>query len=276
MQIPPSGRKAWDDLAALTRPSWYLDVEVARQKRRVHQELIRRWVGVRPVGVVLKTDLFEEAWGQDGIYGDLFDPNGAVLLGMDIAKATVARAGSVGGLPPAHGFVCDLRALPVRESSLDLVLSISSLDHFDSEAEFHASLRQLCGALRPGGELVITLDNPANPLYRLLRLVSRTAISPFRLGFTPARKELEQELAAIDFEVLDGGWLIHNPRLLSTVIFGALRLILGKRAGSVIRWGLVLFALQERLWTCRYSACFYALYARKRRHAKQWCGGGRS
>lgn len=264
MPISPSGRKAWDDLAALPRPSWYLDAEVALQKRRVHQELVRRWAGVRPEGVILKTDLFEEAWGEDGIYADLFEGHAAVLLGTDIAEATVARASAVGGLNPAHAFVCDLRALPVRPFSLDLILSMSSLDHFDSEAEFHSSLMQLCSALRPGGTLVITLDNPANPLYRVLRMVSRMAISPFRLGFTPALEDLRQELADIDFEVLDHAWLIHNPRLLSTAVFGVIRLILGRHAGPVIRLGLRLCALQERLWTRRFSACFYAIHARKR------------
>ena len=264
MPIPPSGRRAWDDLAALPQPSWYLDPEVARQKRRVHQDLIRRWAGIRPEGVMLKTDLFEEAWGEDGIYGDLFEGNAAVLLGTDIAEATVSRAGAVGGLHAAHAFVCDLRALPVRPLSLDLILSMSSLDHFESEAEFHSSLRQLCGALRPGGTLVITLDNPANPLYGVLRLVSRTAISPFRLGFTPALRDLKQELEDIDLEVMDHAWLIHNPRLLSTAVFGVIRLIMGRHAGPVIRLGLRLCALQGRLWTRRYSACFYAVHARKR------------
>ena len=93
----------------MPRPSWYLDPEVALQKRRVHQELVRRWVGVRPEGVVLKTDLFEEAWGHDRIYGDLFEAGGAVLLGTDIAEGTVARASAVGGVQRACGFVCDLR-----------------------------------------------------------------------------------------------------------------------------------------------------------------------
>ena len=262
-QIPPPGRKAWDDLAALAKPSWYLDEEVAHQKKRVHQDLVRRWIGVRQKGLVLKTDLFEEAWGQDGIYGDLFEADDAVLLGMDIAEATVASAcGS--GLRPAHGFVCDLRALAVRPLSLDLILSMSSLDHFESEAEFHASLGQLCDALRPGGSLVITLDNPANPLYWVLRAVSRTRISPFALGFTPSLKDLEGELTGANFEVLDREWLIHNPRLLSTAIFGMIRMLLGKRAGPVIQVGLWFCALQRGLWTRRFSACFYGVHARKR------------
>lgn len=236
---------------------------MAHQKKRVHQDLVRRWIGVRPKGLVLKTDLFEEAWGQDGIYGDLFEADDAVLLGMDIAEATVASAcGS--GLRPANGFVCDLRALAVRPLSLDLILSMSSLDHFESEAEFHASLGQLCDALRPGGSLVITLDNPANPLYWVLRAVSRTRISPFALGFTPSLKDLEGELTGANFEVLDREWLIHNPRLLSTAIFGMIRMLLGKRAGPVIQVGLWFCALQRGLWTRRFSACFYGVHARKR------------
>ncbi len=260
---PTGSRRTWDELAARSSPSWYLDSEVALQKRQVHQALIRKWVGNKPSGRVLKTDLFEDAWGLDAIIVDLFEPGGATLLGTDIALATVRAARARAGTYPLHCFVCDVQRLPIASASLDIVLSTSTLDHFDSRAEFECAIFQLCAALKPGGSLVITLDNPLNPLYSVLRLAARTGLVPFPLGYTPTIGALVRDLRERGFEILDRDWMIHNPRILSTALIWLVRRTCGRLASVPIRWLLRLFALQDRLWTRRFTACFYAVYARK-------------
>jgi SAM-dependent methyltransferase len=259
-----SARVPWEELSARPNPSSYLDPEVALQKRREHQKVIRRWTGSRPSGSILKTDLFEDAFGLDAIFSDLFEDGGVRLFGMDLAQGTVRAACDRAGAGTFLGLVCDVRRLPVRCECLDLVISTSTLDHFNTRAEFLSALGQLCAALKPGGALVITLDNPWNPLYPLLRLAARLGLTPFQLGYTPAPGHLARLLRRHGVEVLDRGWLIHNPRLLSTVLFRGARRLAGSRADAVIRWLLHVFALQERLPTRRFTACFYALYARKR------------
>jgi SAM-dependent methyltransferase len=146
---------------------------------------------------------------------------------------------------------------------MDLVLSTSTLDHFETTAELRAALAEIQRVLRPGGTLIITLDNAANPLYWLLRWASRSGWTPFRLGQTTTLRRLKRLLAEAGFEVVATDLLIHNPRLLSTALFLALRRALGRRADAPIRALLAAFSWLDRLPTRRWTACFVAACARK-------------
>jgi hypothetical protein len=64
-------------------------------------------------------------------------------------------------------------------------------------------------------------------------------------------------------EVLDSRMLIHNPRLISTILFLALRRLLGRRADGPIAFLLHAFAALERLPTREFTGCFSAVRARK-------------
>jgi hypothetical protein len=57
--------------------------------------------------------------------------------------------------------------------------------------------------------------------------------------------------------------LIHNPRLVSTALFMALRRTLGRRADGPIRFLLGSFERLGRLPTREYTACFVAVCGRK-------------
>jgi SAM-dependent methyltransferase len=256
-------RRTWEDRASRSDPAWYLDPEVALQKREAHQVLIRRWLGSRPSGLIPKTDLFEDAWGRDKLIFDLFEPGSATLLGTDLAFATVQAVGRRAGQLALGGFVSDARCLPGRPATLDAVLSTSTLDHVAAGAEFDRALSGICSALKPSGTLVITLDNHLNPLYHVLRLLSRAGLTPLRLGFTPTPRALARQLRRKGFEVLDQAWLIHNPRILSTAAFYLARRMCGRHADWIIRWMLAACALQDRIWTRRFMACFNGLQARK-------------
>jgi len=207
--------------------------------------------------------VFEEAYGEDQILFDLL-PEARRVVGMDVAWSTARAARQ---RCPAGSFFFlagDVRELGFPSGTFDLVVSTSTLDHFDSRAELRAAIRELARVLRPGGTLVITLDNPANPTYYLLRWMSRFSWAPFSLGRTASAAELNRSLREAGMEVLGNDWLIHNPRLLSTAIFLGLRRALGAHADTPIRGLLKIFALLGRLPTRRFSACFVAACARKR------------
>jgi SAM-dependent methyltransferase len=240
--------------------SWYLDPLAARQKQAVHLELLKRWAMGR--GRLLKTDVFEEANGADQLLlelGDYCD----LAIGFDQDWETVARAsfrcrqGRAVCLAAA-----DVRSVPLRANSIDLVLSTSTLDHFPAHEDFAVALQELARVLRPGGLIILTLDNPLNLLYWPLRWFS--AAGPFRLGFTPSPGALRRYLELARLDVIGSANLIHNPRIISTLLFLGLRRILGKRADSIVGRLLYLFALLERLPTRRFTCCFYAVAARKR------------
>jgi len=259
----PNGLAPWEQVAELPAPSWYLDPAVAAQKSRAHLELIRRWIPDAKAARLLKTDLFEEAYGRDGFLGEL-RPQAGALLGVDISSLTVQRARRSFGDGCAPFFAADLRRLAIRSESIDVIVSNSSLDHFDTPGEFQAALGELARVLRPGGLLIVTLDNPWNPLYHMLRLASRFGWTPYPLGYTTTQAGLVRSLRAAGLEVRDTGTLIHNPRVLSTLLFLLLRRALKERAGAPIGVLLRLWEKLERLPTRRFTACFIAACARKR------------
>ncbi len=242
-------------------PSWYLDPLAAAQKREVHQRLVRRWVA-RPPRLLLKTDVFEEAFGEDRILFDLF-PDASLAAGMDIAPAHAAAARRLAPGPRFAFAVCDVRRAAFRSCSFDLILSNSTLDHFDSLDDLRASLNELARMLAPGGTLIVTLDNPANPLYPLLAWLSRRRFAPFSLGRTASLRQLNCWLAEAGLTVTANDWLIHNPRLVSTALFLLLRRLFGRRADHPIRALLAAFDSLGRLPTRPLTACFLAACARK-------------
>jgi hypothetical protein len=70
-------------------------------------------------------------------------------------------------------------------------------------------------------------------------------------------------LQQVGLELVATGVLIHNPRLISTLLFLGLRRLLGRRADPVIQALLRFFALPGRLSTRGFTACFVAACARK-------------
>jgi SAM-dependent methyltransferase len=211
----------------------------------------------------MKTDLFEEAYGEDHLLFDLL-PGACAPLGLDVSFQTVFRARQRCPLPQARFLAADVRRLPLRSGALDLIVSTSTLDHFSSRNEFRMALAELARVLRPGGLLVIAVDNPLNPFYPALRWLSRRRYSPFLLGYTTTDKGLACSLEELGLDVLATGGLIHNPRILSTLLFLGLRRLLGRRADAPISFLLKLFAQLDRLPTRRFTACFVAACGRKR------------
>ena len=239
--------------------SWYLDPLVARQKRQVHLDWIRAALSLNPA-VAVKTDLFEEAHNEDRILGDLF-PQCRLVLGFDLNERTVRLAAA--RRENFQSKVGDVRRLALRDASVDVAVSTSTLDHFPSRREIAASLDELHRVLRPGGLLFITLDNPRNPLYPPLRWAARRGWLPFALGETLPLPQFEAMLVQRGFAIQSSRYLIHNPRGISTLLFLTLRKLLGRFADTPIRILLSTFALASRLPSRSLTACFSAVIAVK-------------
>ncbi len=244
-------------------PNWYLDPLAAAQKRDVHLQWMLRNIqpGFR-IESFLKTDLFEEAYGRDEILFSLpFDA--ALKIGIDVSADTVARAAE-----RAHGCGCrlinaDVRRLPLANECMDVVLSNSTLDHFETEREIEESLHELVRVLKPGGILLITLDNPRNLLFIVLRAAAPWMGVSYRLGQTLPMHKLMRILDRAGMEMQSTDWLIHNPRFLSTLLFLGLRRLFGDGAGPAIGWLLRAFSRFEHLPTRAFTGVFIAACARK-------------
>jgi SAM-dependent methyltransferase len=240
--------------------SWYLDPLVARQKRDQHLALLRTWCDGRR-GVMLKTDLFEEAHGADELLSAF--PASATIVGMDLVPETATRA-QARLTASVRCFASDVRHLALAAGSVSVVFSNSTLDHFEVASDLETSIRELVRVLHPGGVIIVTLDNPRNPMYRLLKWVTRRREwAPITLGHTVSRWQLADLMRGAGLEIVGSRVLIHNPRLVSTAIFIALRRALGGRADGPIRFLLAAFERLGRLPTRERTACFVAVCGRK-------------
>jgi len=165
---------------------------------------------------VLKTDAFDEACG--------FDPL-STLVGavprflMDISPHIASAA--VRARSPICGIcVTDIRTLAFHPASFDFIFSPSTIDHFADGRDISAALRELWAVLRPGGRLLITVDNPFNPLVRARNALCRVAgpvnpLIPFFMGRTLSRAGLVKVLGRTQFEVVRSGYVVHAPRVLA-------------------------------------------------------------
>ena len=167
-----------------------------------------------PAARALKTDAFDEACGRGQLSAGLGDDVVLVDVAPKIlAHATRTRADAV----PC---VADVRCLPFRTGAFDLILSTSTLDHFEAGAEIDAALAELRRILGERGRLLLTLDNPRNPVLRVRHLVHAVTgkvagLIPFRMGHTLSRRALVDALERAGFAVSESGYLVHAPRLVA-------------------------------------------------------------
>jgi ubiquinone/menaquinone biosynthesis C-methylase UbiE len=136
-------------------------------------------------------------------------------VGTDLSPEVARRSGV------RTAVAADVRHLPFRDGAFDGVLSTSTLDHFDDPAEIDVALAELRRTLRPGGALVVTLDNARHPLIRLRnalphRVARRTGLVPFAVGATLDEGEGRAALARAGLTVTAAEHLLHAPHVVGT------------------------------------------------------------
>jgi SAM-dependent methyltransferase len=104
-----------------------------------------------------------------------------------------------------------------------VIVSDSTLDHFHTEAELVGALRELHRVLRPGGVLLLTMDNLANPVIALrnalpFRLLNRLGIVPYYVGATAGPRRLRRLLEQTGWEIRDTGAIVHCLRVVWVMI----------------------------------------------------------
>jgi ubiquinone/menaquinone biosynthesis C-methylase UbiE len=165
---------------------------------------------------------------------------------MDLSPQTAGRARKRHGL---RSLAADTRRLPFADQSLDLVLSNSTLDHLASLEEVERALVELLRVLKPGGELLLTLDNLANPAVALRNalpygLLHRMRLVPYRMGATCGPRRLARMLRDAGFEVREQRTLMHCPRVLVVLLAG----LIDRCASERVRLALMRSLLKcERL-----------------------------
>ena len=224
---------------------------LAEHTRRTYLDLVARWSDVPSSGMILKTDLFQEAFGQNQFLFDISRVNSNVV-GIDISSEVVQRAKRQArhiNVDASRYLCCDVRHLPLQENSIDLVISDSTLDHFPSEIDIVNALKELGRVLRVGGTLILTIDNKSNltyPPYVFIRLWMRLGLAPYFIGKTLSPARLRHALEDIGFAVEESTAIFHcpHPDVLVSWLESSLRKAGRGKFDNAIRKGL---ASLERL-----------------------------
>lgn len=146
-----------------------------------------------------------------GRHARALEAAGAVSIGVDLSMTLLQVARQVTSAPLIRA---DMRALPVRRGSIDLVVNLfTSFGYFTSDAEHAAALAEMCSVLHPRGWFVIDYLNAAQV---------RATLVPFErtlLGGVPAEvtRTLEDDASVVVKRIVtdDGRLFRERVRLFS-------------------------------------------------------------
>ncbi len=189
----------------------------------INARLLESWLPPGRVRRLLKTDLFDEAV-TDGLREVLLR-RGNTVIGMDVSLEVLRTVRLNGRELSCLG--ADVRALPLASESIDAVVSLSTLDHFDTIAGIEESLEEVYRVLVPGGSLILTLDNLANPIINLRNrlpysVTHAAGLVPYPVGKTDGPIRISRLVENAGFDIQDITSIMHAPRVLAIPFLGAL------------------------------------------------------
>ena len=199
----------WDDVG-----KEFPDLGKARSTadyRLDEQRLFRSHLAPLAGTRIFKTDLWDEVKNTRILQWAAQE--GACCYGVDISLPIVRQA--YAGFPEQtlRAPVADIRHLPFRDGSFDVIYSMGTVEHFD---ETEQAIGEIFRVLRPGGRAVIGVPNRWDPFLRPLMVAIMNSLGLYGYGFEKSysRGSLRRMLEQAGFEVVaeDGilfipGWL---------------------------------------------------------------------
>ncbi|MCP4758303.1 MAG: methyltransferase domain-containing protein [Planctomycetes bacterium] len=229
----------------------------------LHLRLMHKWLGGRRFEATLKTDLFDEAVGV-GLVNWLCSVSTSVE-GIDLMPEIAKRAADRN--PEIKIRQADVRSLDAYSSPcFDLIVSNSTLDHFEDETNLIGSLNELARVLLPGGLMFVTLDNPQNPIVwirnrRTSTWPGQSSLVPYFMGRTVPRLELIRMVEDAGLKVEKSTFIMHLPRVLflhASRLFAA-----GSPSGKSMRGLMNSFELLNKLPSRSRTGHYSAVLASK-------------
>jgi SAM-dependent methyltransferase len=211
----------WDKVSSDLPGGEPFDELLADHYRRVYTDLVNRWKTPGTSRLILKTDIYDESMCLRRSFASGITDTGDTMVGMDISPEFVRMAMESSRIPqpPPHHYVCcDVRRLPFAEAVFDLVISDSTLDHFERKQDIYTSVAELHRVMKPGGTLIISLDNKHNITEPFFRLWITLGLSPYYVGPTLSAVELKNSLEELGFTVPEETCIMHIPRYFGKVI----------------------------------------------------------
>ncbi len=232
---------------------------------RINTALLRRWLPASHTDLLLKTDLFDEAISE-GLHS-ILTLHARRLIGIDLSLSVISEARL--RYPHLQAIEADVRCLPFPDAKFDVIVSNSTLDHFELLDELVVSLHELYRILRPGGQLILTLDNLANPLIFLRNklpfyLLHHLGIVPYFVGVTLGPYRLRHLLKGVGFDIIEADAILHCPRVLAVAVARCLEKHASPKTQKVFLRFLTVFEHCSCLPMRFFTGHFVAIRAIKR------------
>ena len=178
--------------------------------------------------LLFKTDLWDEAKNSEILRWAA--ERGARVAGADIALAIAveARRALDGHRPLLAGG--DVRHLPYRDGTFDLVYSMGTVEHFP---EYHDAIAEIFRVLKPGGRAIVGVPNLLDPFLRPLLVAVLDRLGRYDYGLEKAfsANGLGRVLEAVGFRVIARSGILFMPGWLRMA-----DLWLHVRGSSLARW----------------------------------------
>jgi len=201
----------------------------------VNARLLLDWLPRQRVRTILKTDLFDEA--VTGGLHRVLSARAEKVIGLDVSTEILAAASK--RFPDVDSVAADVRALPFASRSIDAVVSLSTLDHFQSIDDLETSLAELRRILVRGGTLIMTLDNMSNPVVALRNalpysLTHAAGLVPYPVGKTETPSRVVRLVEEAGFDVKDCSAIMHAPRVLAIPALNLLDRVIPRSLSSAM------------------------------------------
>ncbi|NQU19375.1 class I SAM-dependent methyltransferase, partial [bacterium] len=175
-----SANELWDRIIATKKEHLSIYPVLGQYKSEEFVHLVEEWGCGLQQTKLLKTDLCEEAFGEDQV---LFSLEGKEMevFALDVSEniTRIADFNLKGKKLKGNYLTADVRSLPFKDNAFDLILSTSTLDHFVNDSDLKRSLIELKRVLNPAGCMIIALNNKDNPFFYFSLKIGRL------LGFVP-------------------------------------------------------------------------------------------
>jgi SAM-dependent methyltransferase len=207
-------RSDWDAVAI--RGKHYLpDILFLRSKRRQIIGLIKRWDTDPGNKRLLKTDIFEEALGGDGILSFLTNRYGKIFC-LDVSSKMIEGARKKNSQCLAEYVLSDVRSPAFKDNTFDLIISNSTIDHFP---QIDTALQELYRILRPKGVLILTLHNRLQFAFSFTIFLKRLLrIKDYSYGYSYYYKSIYPRLLEAGFQVSSLDYIYFFPPFLTYLI----------------------------------------------------------
>ncbi len=260
------GRHYWDGVVAQVDHGAPIDAWRGYMQR-VYRHLVQDWLVSPNSGRGLKTDLFEEAVSPHYLLPDLRPGSVGIDCSFLAVQAARERLAPLGGQYLL--IVGDLRFLPLKSAAVERILSGSSLDHFPTKVDMGRGLAELARVLAPGGAMIVTFDNPHNPIIWLRNRIpftwlKRVGLVPYYVGATYNCLEARRQLEALGLTVTRVTAVAHAPRAPAIWLVLLAERLRWAWLGGLISRMLDTFEVLER-WPTRYLTGYYLAFRAEKR-----------